>query len=254
MKFLAVTSMNKNIYNLCGKEFINSFKKNWPKSINLRVYCEEMKLPKNCNRVEYVNFDNLKNYKIFFKKFNSFEKKKREKDDHTIKYQSIRFSKKVFSIIDCSKFKDFNFLIWLDADIVCYKKILIKNLKILIKENIYFSYLGRDYLIYKNTNQNFYLESGFMIFNLDHKKSNFFMKMLTKYYMQGLIYREKEWHDAYIFHILKDLFLLDGEVFDITSYYLSSNINKDYLNVFDNSYLGKFMKHKKGNRKYNFKN
>ena len=93
-----------------------------------------------------------------------------------------------------------------------------------------------------------------MIFNLDHEKSNFFMKMLTKYYMQGLIYEEKEWHDAYIFHILKDRFLLDEEVFDITSCYLNSNINKDYLNVFDNSYLGKFMKHKKGDRKYNFKN
>jgi hypothetical protein len=73
---------------------------------------------------------------------------------------------------------------------------------------------------------------------------------MTDMYDNGKLFNEKEWHDDYIFDVVKsNLSKKNCKNFDISK--LGLKQMPDVLNVFDSSVLGKHMIHFKGNRKAN---
>ena len=75
---------------------------------------------------------------------------------------------------------------------------------------------------------------------------------MSDMYDNGQLFNEKEWHDSYIFDVVRlNLEKKNCKNFNISKLGLKSST--DILNVFDNSVLGKYMIHFKGNRKSNIK-
>ena len=250
--FRVVTSFNQSYYNQCGKVMINTFKNCFPKSIKMSAYCEDMILPETCKRIKYKNFARILDFYTFKQNFENYENKYQKKiNNFSFIYQCIKFSKKVFTILheeqNCSE----DYLIWMDSDIVCEKKITISKLKLLVDADCFFSFLGRNYL--KKTDLIFkfktFSECGFMIFNLKHKKRKKFFNLLKNYYLNGKVFDEDQWHDSYVFDVIRDKILLKKEQLNITDIFLDQKIFNDPLNVLDHSILGMFMKHLKGNKK-----
>ena len=70
-------------------------------------------------------------------------------------------------------------------------------------------------------------------------------------YDNGKLFDEKEWHDSYIFDVVRKNLEISANIqnINITDMGLVDIKSEDH--VFVASVLGKFMDHKKGNRKQN---
>ena len=75
---------------------------------------------------------------------------------------------------------------------------------------------------------------------------------MSDMYDIGELFNEKEWHDSYIFDVVRiNLEKRECKNFNISR--LGLKQTNDILIVFDNSVLGKYMIHFKGNRKINIR-
>jgi hypothetical protein len=91
-----------------------------------------------------------------------------------------------------------------------------------------------------------------MIFNTNNKFHEIFWDKMMKMYDEGELFQEKEWHDCWIFDtVRRELEKKSLKNINICS--LGLKKDNDILNVFDNSVLGEFMRHFKGNKKLNIK-
>jgi len=241
--FSAVTTFNleKHPY---GVEMINSFFMNWPDEVTLTAFIE------NSSSID----DNLVKHKIIIKeyheqipKYKTFVEayKDKEKFVDDFRFNVFRFAHKVYAIEKALKKVKSKYLIWLDADIKTYKKIPISFLETLVGDEFYMSYLGRENNPFEALR---YSECGFLIFNTQHKIHSSFWQDMMKMYDDGDLFIEKEWHDSYIFDVvrkkleqnknIKNLNISEIDLIKMTNHH-----------VFVASVLGKFMDHKKGNRK-----
>jgi len=246
-KFSVVTTFNKTSYESYCDKMLLSFDRCWPAEINIHVYYEDMERPRDnfSSRVIFHNFnEEVKDWYEFREKFFFKEQNKPDNSANSFyKYSAIKFAHKVYSIKEQLKNNSSNHLIWLDSDIVTINNFNIVFLKELTSEECYLSYLGRDHI-------NFHSECGFLIFNTKHKFHKEFWENMTDMYDNGKLFNEKEWHDDYIFDVVRfNLGKKGCKNFDISK--LGLNPTADILNVFDNSVLGKHMIHFKGKRKKN---
>jgi len=240
--FSAVTTFNlkKHPY---GVEMVNSFFVNWPNEVTLTAYIE------NSHSVD----DSLVKDKIIIKEFhenipeyNNFVSRYKHKEKNTADYRFdvFKFAYKVYAIANAIKNTQTKYLIWLDADIRTYKKLPINFLSTLVKEDCYLSFLGREHV--KSVN---YSECGFLIFDTEHFINKIFWKDMMKMYDKGQLFFENEWHDSYIFDVVRKNLEKKRKIknFDISHMGLVDVKNDNH--VFIASVLGNFMDHKKGNRK-----
>ena len=242
--FSAVTTFNlkKHPY---GLEMINSFFVNWPDEIKLTAFIE------NATSID----DSLVKHKIVIKEYhqhipgyNKFLKKYKEKEIYTddFRFNVFRFAHKVYAISTALKNIKTKYLIWLDADIKTYKKLPFTFLNTLVNENSYLSYLGRENFSIKHVN---YSECGFLIFNTEHVINTLFWIDMMKMYDDGQLFLEREWHDSYIFDVVRKNLEKTKNLKNINISDLGLVKQKDSDHVFVLSVLGRFMDHKKGNRK-----
>ena len=246
-KFSVITTFNKKGFDICAREMVTSFDKFWSKDILLNVYYEDMSQPKlRCSdRILFFNFnDEVKKWYKFREKFFFKELIKPDNSSRSFYiYAASKFAHKVYAMQKQIEKKDCDYLIWLDSDTLTFKKVDDSFLNSLINEESYLTYLGRDHL-------NFHSETGFMIFNTNHKFHDIFWDKMMKMYDEGDLFKEKEWHDCWIFDLVrKELEKNSLKNINICLLGLGKNDPNRY-NVFDNSVLGKYMVHFKGNRKY----
>jgi hypothetical protein len=245
--FSVVTTFNKDSYESYCSKMLLSFDKYWPKEISIHAYYEDMNMPADdfSSRVVFHNFnEQVKDWYRFTEKFFLKESNKPDNSINSFyKYSASKFAHKVYSIKEQLKNNLSDHLIWLDSDIITTDNININFLKQLISEQCYLSYLGREHI-------KFHSEAGFLIFNTKNKFHKDFWKSMSDMYDKGELFNEKEWHDSYIFDVVRiNLEKQDCKSFNISK--LGLKKTNDILNVFDNSVLGKYMIHFKGNRKIN---
>jgi hypothetical protein len=246
-KFSVVTTFNKTAYDLHAKKMVSSFDEFWDPNIFLNIYLEDLETPKNdfSKRINFFSFNNeVDGWYKFREQFFFKELNKPDKGTNSFyKYSAIKFAHKVYAIKKQLEKNSSDYLIWLDSDVVTIKNIEINFLISLINDQNYLSYLGREHI-------NFHSECGFLIFNTKHNLHNQFWINMSQMYEQGLLFNEKEWHDSYIFDVVRLRMETEGfKNFNISKIGLKNT--KDTLNVFDNSILGEFMIHFKGNKKNN---
>ena len=244
-KFSVVTTFNEEGFQTSGKKMIESFDKFWNKDISLNIYYEDMQLPKiNCSdRILFHNFnEKVKKWYKFREKFFFKELIKPDNSSRSFyKYSASKFAHKVYAMHKQIEENISDYLIWLDSDVLTFNKVDVFFLNSLINKDSYLTYLGRDHI-------NFHSETGFMIFNINNKFHNIFWDKMMKMYDEGELFKEKEWHDCWIFDtVRKELEKESLKNIDICL--LGLKKDEDILNVFDNSVLGKYMIHFKGVKK-----
>jgi len=246
-KFSVVTTFNKTAYNLYAKKMVKAFDDFWDLNIFLNVYLEDLEMPTDDfkKRINFFSFNNeVDGWYKFKEKFFLKEANKPDSGVNSFyKYSAIKFAHKVYAIKKQLEKNSSDYLIWLDSDVVTIKDIKINFLNSLINDQNYLSYLGRDHI-------NFHSECGFLIFNVKHNLHNQFWVNMSEMYDQGFLFNEKEWHDSYVFDVVRLKLEKNGlKNFNISN--LGLKKTNDPLNVFDNSILGEFMVHFKGNKKNN---
>lgn len=243
-KFSALTTFNLQKQPF-GVEMIESFFINWPEEVKLTAFIEGSQLIDTSNVKHKIDVREFNKYVPEYQQFCEKYKEKRPLTDD-FRFNVFRFAHKVYAIVAALKEVKTKYLIWLDSDIKTHKKIPFSFLNTLVDDSCYLSYLGREDISIKHLN---YSECGFLIFNTEHFIHSKFWHDMIEMYDGGKLFGEKEWHDSYIFDVVrKNLEASD----DIKNINISSMGVVDVLNdnhVFVASVLGKFMDHKKGNRK-----
>jgi hypothetical protein len=230
-----------------GVEMIESFFINWPEEVKLTAFIEGSRLIDTSNVKHKVN---IKEFVKFIPKYQQFCEKYKEKKPLTddFRFNVFRFAHKVYAIAAALKEIKTKYLIWLDADIKTYKKIPTTFLDSLVSDDCYLSFLGRDDVSIKHLN---YSECGFLIFNTEHFIHSKFWEGMMEMYDGGKLFNEKEWHDSYIFDVVRKNLEASRKIKNINISKMGLVDLKNDDHVFVASVLGKFMDHKKGNRKQN---
>ena len=244
--FSAVTTFNLEKHKY-GIEMINSFFANWPDEVKLTAYIENASPIDDAlvkNKIVIKEFhENIPEYRLFKKKF-----KEKEKYTDDFRFNVFRFAHKVYAISKALKDVKTKYLIWLDSDIKTHKKIPISFLHSLVDDTRYLSYLGRENISIKHLN---YSECGFLVFNTEHFIHSQFWRDMMQMYDGGKLFQEKEWHDSYIFDVVRKNLEINSNIKNINISDMGLVDIKSEDHVFVASVLGKFMDHKKGNRKHN---
>ena len=117
---------------------------------------------------------------------------------------------------------------WIDADTVVHTEIEEGFFDSLVDEDTYMSYLARTER---------HSECGFLLFNTDHWMHPMYWKDMTSMFYNFKLIYEKEWHDSYLFDVVR-------KTFDHDAFKKIHEIDKG--DVFGQSVLGQYMTHYKG--------
>ena len=230
-----VTTFNDNGYLLYAKNMLKSFDKKMP-NIEFIAYYEgsNPEVENITSRIKYIDLEKACPDLVSFKKlwkdvpaangvFNGVE---------SFKYHAVRFSHKMFCIYHAAMNIENRFLIWCDADTEAKKRFSEKNLTSLLPDAKYCAYLGRPHT---------YSECGFMIFDTQHKDHKKFMNSYIGILKSGMFMQEKEWHDSYLFDVVRKNMEKECDIF----HSLTPNVSKSNFNKALNPYIV----HYKGSRK-----
>jgi len=165
--------------------------------------------------------------------------KKRLDHKKAFKWDAIRFSHKVYAVIDAARDSDADVLIWMDADSVVHTALPITFLESFVPEHAFLCYAGRV---------NKYSECGWYSMNLKHPHADKFFSEFQRMYddAENGIFKLKEWHDSYVFDEVRKWHTQEWGA-----------VNKDFSNgliereghPIINSELGAYIDHLKGDRK-----
>lgn len=246
MKYSVVTTFNEAGLKSYGQKMIDTFELFWPNDVDLYV-CAENCSPRttrpNTTVIDLLaqSFD----LNVFLKRHKDnplahgldgpadvFHPKKQ------FKWDAVRFCYKVYSIALVSQRIDSGWLIWLDADTVTHSSISANNLAKLLPIDSMISYLGRG--------EQYHSECGWVGYNLDHPQTKKFIADFVGMYNTDAIFKEREWHDSYIWDVVRRCYQQDNRFYNLNQ---SEDVKGLAGHPFINSDLGLFMDHAKGARK-----
>ena len=243
-KVLVVSSFHTSAWEVYGKNFVDSFIKNWDKEVDLVIYYDgpnaDKFLPKDDSEIEYRNLDDSKDLK-WFKKTYPNRNGKNEKKEYNYRLDALKFSHKSFAMSEAVRIVvennlDYEWVIWLDADVITRVPFPTEKLLEMLG-NCEVAHLGRTAIDYS--------ETGFIAFNV--KKNNHATELIVDLeglYLSGELFGYREWTDAFVFTRLLKLHEAHGLVVNDLS------LGCPDLNAFEASPLGSYLTHKKGNKKY----
>lgn len=250
-----ITSMNERLYKDYGQRFLTGWAESAGADTSLTVYGEGGTAwlnssvygpgidAKPLESTEYQNFRAV--FGRFFEANGRVVGRAPEAPDRYIfrynyRYDALRFCFKAFSFLQAidEDLSDFSHLIWIDSDIVCRKKFSSVALSLILPsgEEIA-SYLGRTAF----PPQAPHSECGFVAFNLENKASLEFLRSFIDEYTRGRIFLRAEWHDSFIFDVVRLEYQARGFTF--------KNISGEHHaseHPFVLSPLGEFFDHLKG--------
>ena len=185
MKYAAITSMNDDYYNKCGKYMLDSYKQHWKHLMPLYIYNEDFSL----NDKDLIEMGwTLGND---YDQFQTRHKNNRVKT----------FAKKGFSIINAMESINCDYLVWLDADIII--KDTIDILDRIIKKN----QLSAHFSVWHNKDGKEYhsCETGFFILNKKHEGFDEFYKTYKNIYLNDEVTGLRRFYDGEVYGKTVDL-------------------------------------------------
>jgi len=254
-----VTTCNGEGYRSYGRAMMASFEKNVEKNVPLFVYNENFSPDIESERIFFVDLEqscpDLQNFKVRHKsdpKANGRLKQKyrfvfqwdkpriklrRLGQDQAFRWDAVRFSHKVFAIHHAASICNSDILVWMDADIVIHKSISKRLLLECVPDDCLVSCLKRHQ----------YSECSFIGFNLKNPETHRFLNEFLKFYTSDSLFKEREYHDSFLFDIVRRRFERAGhQTHDIAN---GKGFERGPGHVFEKSVLGQYMEHLKGGRK-----
>lgn len=232
-----ITSFTEKGYQLYGKNFLESFRLNWPKDVNLVVYYEGDQIREDWHFIEEV--EGLSDWMEAISKFPMM---KGDLGDGTYEIQlDAGMVRKPFMQRHAARVYGGK-VFWVDADTITHTKVPSEFLDTVLPDDKFNCYLGRD-----GWNPPIdYTESGFLGFNTQHPLYENFFGAYISIFQSGMIFTRPAWHDCIGFDIARFSFKDYASEFINLSSHLVPNTT---IHPFVNSVLGKYMDHRKGKRK-----
>jgi hypothetical protein len=203
-KISVVTTFHQAGYHRYGSRMIDTFLKNWPSSIKLRVYAEQCNVTQQAANLAVIDYEAAVPALVEFKQ--------RWKDDARatgrlaqgpvdrkgrqpgigFKWDAVRFSHKVYAVCDTAKQLQDDVVIWMDADTVCHSPVGRATIDRLIPKTADIAFLGR---------KNKYTECGLYALNLHSTATRKFVDLFQDVYdyAEHGIFTMSEWHDSWVF-------------------------------------------------------
>lgn len=221
-EIIVVTTMNKSIYDLCGKRMIDTFLTYWPDEISLHVYCEGINIESG-NKLRIIDFNEAcPEFEEIERKYYFIVSK-----DYTL--DVVRFAHKVFTISHAALTNPVEKIFWLDSDIITFGNISLDKVNSWLPDHVYTSCLKR---------KDMYTECSFVGYNIKNHIHANFMSLWKNLYHSGAILQLKQWHDCTTYDFTRTLL-------QVKTYNLSGE-HKDKMHPFVYSELGQYMDHLKG--------
>lgn len=139
------------------------------------------------------------------------------------RFDAVKFAKKVFAL---TSVQDDEWLIWIDGDVE-FTGPLDPVLKEVLRGDI--AYLGR-----KDWDHS---ECGFVAYRVSNPRVREFLAEFRRMYSSGDVFKEREWHDSWIFDVLRGRF-------DLDYFNISEGVPGNH--VWPETVLAKAMVHNKG--------
>jgi hypothetical protein len=236
MRIAIVTTLNKSLYDYYAFRFLQSY--NWP--FDCYIYHEGW-APESRSNIIYRNIyetnPSIKDFIERNKKRNHYSTN--EDDTSKIIYgmdfikDAIRFSFKVYAKTHLMMEGKYDYVFWVDADVI-FKKIITK-------EELIQKILPIDYTIcyLDRPEPPRYPECGFVGYNLTNSHTRNFVEKLREYYDTDLLFNEEQWHDSYVWNKVREKYLSGQPQYNLTG------TRKDG-HVWSTSKLAEYTTHLKG--------
>lgn len=247
MNYTVVTTFNAAGYEKYGQRMVKTFLQNWPTDVRLVVYAEKCTVNESAPNLIVHDLESVSPELTAFKhQWQGVPKangdvgtdpvRSRRKDaGKGFKWDAVRFAHKVYSIFHAAKTQSTDWLLWMDADMVCHSPISLSVLDRLCPNTYDLCFLGR---------KGKYTECGLYAMNVKNSITERFLQDFQHMYddANNGIFNLEEWHDSFVFdavrnnHQLKQLdwsgHLISGEGHPLI-----------------NSEWGAYLDHLKGDRK-----
>ena len=213
MDYIIVTTFNQSGYDQYASRMIDTWLQHWPATVTLKVYAE------NCavhQRAPNLQIHDLASASPQLEKFKARwrhvprangdvsddPRRSRRKDSGKgFKWDAVRFSHKVYAIFAAAQQTERDWLLWMDADMVCHSAITAEDLDRLCPRDRDLCYLGRA---------NKYSECGLYAMNLNSTVTRNFLREFQRMYDDADtgIFLLDEWHDSFVFDAVRRQFAL----------------------------------------------
>ena len=244
-RFGVVTTCSASGWEEYGARMAQSFLEYFPEDVRLYLYAdfkvrliddrlEVRRIPEGC--ADLVAFQNEHSVFDFAGGQGIADSRHDTAYNGNVIWNALKFSHKVFTVEHAVLNAEEDVMIWLDADTVAFDHLSRDLLESTIPANCMLGYLGRSWK---------YSEWGYVAYNLAHPATRQFASAMASMFRSGSIYSLKEWHDSYVFDVVRTYFerCLGAQDHNI------SQAVSDLDHVFVNCELGRYLDHLKGARK-----
>ena len=241
MKLHFVSSFSKKLWDEYAEGCIRSQVRNLPEDCSI-IYYIDGEFPKDLPAdpsVTYKMLDQVWAWRNFEKNFRFVQPPEGLSPGDAFRFKFMPFAKKVFSLFDAYDEMDFDYLIWIDADVYVQQKmprVWFENLPKVSDGN----YLG-DVVCLLRGKEWGHGDTGFFMLKASDEVLSF-VRELARVYSSGFIFDMKEWHDAFIFSALLKLGNNSVTIKNL-------NTKPNTLHPFEHSPLHPYLTHYKGPQK-----
>lgn len=232
MNYAAITSMNEEYYNICGKDMLNSFKKHWSGLMKLYLF-NETPIKFEADSIKKVGWNLGQDYKDFIE---------RHADDASV----TKFAKKAFPIINAMSWMRCDRLIWSDADVIFKSAPPRQLLDLIAPDDVLSTHFEVRHLWPSKedaTRISVSCETGFFILNKRHPQFNEFAEIYKDIYINDRSDNLRRFYDGEVYGKTVQLMEAKGaKMLNLTTGYHKTPITR--------SVLGPYLTHRKAGAKY----
>jgi hypothetical protein len=250
VKYTVITTFNQAGLDTYGQRMIDTFEQYWPASVDLIIYAENCQPRTSRGNTKVLDiFQASESCRSFVNRHQNNPEANGGKGPHNqhlwsekkqFKWQAVRFCYKVFAVGHAIATVDSDWVVWIDADSHTHSEVTEVWLDSICPQTSLASYLGRS--------DNYHSECGWVAYNRRHQLTEQFARDFTELYEQDQIFNYGEWHDSYIWDIVRKKYRDTHG-----AYFYNLNPEPDTKGLaghpFINSELGRVMDHIKGKRK-----
>lgn len=207
MKYAVCTTFNADGYNTYGSRMIDTFLQNWPQAVTLQAYAEGCDVTQTAPNLEVVDLEGVSPELAAFKRtWKSVPKangdvgadpvRSRRKDaGKGFKWDAVRFAHKVYAIFHCANNTPSDWLIWMDADMICHSPMTVERLSEFFPDSTDLCFAGRKK----------FTECGLYGMHIVHPQVQSWLADFQHMYdhAESGIFTLEEWHDSFVFDVVR---------------------------------------------------